>query len=77
MPRNTLHRFVIRDFCYLLWVMLLFGFAYLTLCCLLVTQERELIQLKREARLKGGFYVNPEAKLLFIIRIRGYDHLVM
>ncbi|KAK4396718.1 60S ribosomal protein L7-2 [Sesamum angolense] len=34
-------------------------------------QEKELIQLKREARLKGGFYVNPEAKLLFIIRIRG------
>ncbi|KAH9805654.1 60S ribosomal protein L7-2 [Citrus sinensis] len=26
----------------------------------------------REAKLKGGFYVNPEAKLLFIIRIRGY-----
>ncbi|GFP89365.1 60S ribosomal protein l7-2 [Phtheirospermum japonicum] len=32
--------------------------------------DKELIQLKREARLKGGFYVNPEAKLLFIIRIR-------
>jgi large subunit ribosomal protein L7e len=32
----------------------------------------ELIQLKREAKLKGGFYVDPEAKLLFIIRIRGY-----
>ncbi|CAA0829543.1 60S ribosomal protein L7-4 [Striga hermonthica] len=36
-------------------------------------QEKELIQLKREARLKGGFYVNPEAKLLFIIRIRGIN----
>jgi large subunit ribosomal protein L7e len=36
-------------------------------------KERELIQLKREARLKGGFYVNPEAKLLFIIRIRGIN----
>ncbi|KAI0518846.1 hypothetical protein KFK09_006282 [Dendrobium nobile] len=36
-------------------------------------QERELIQLKREARLKGGFYVCPEAKLLFIIRIRGIN----
>ncbi|XP_020594289.1 60S ribosomal protein L7-2-like, partial [Phalaenopsis equestris] len=34
-------------------------------------QEKELIQLKREARMKGGFYVCPEAKLLFIIRIRG------
>lgn len=31
-----------------------------------------MIQLKREAKLKGGFYVEPEAKLLFIIRIRGY-----
>ena len=30
-----------------------------------------MIQLKREAKLKGGFYVDPEAKLLFIIRIRG------
>lgn len=36
-------------------------------------QEKELITLKREARLKGGFYVNPEAKLLFIIRIRGIN----
>ncbi|KAH6788434.1 Ribosomal protein L30/L7 family protein [Perilla frutescens var. frutescens] len=36
------------------------------------TQEREPNQLKREARLKGGFYVNPESKLLFIIHIRGY-----
>ncbi|XP_020682723.1 60S ribosomal protein L7-2 [Dendrobium catenatum] len=36
-------------------------------------QERELIQLKRDARLKGGFYVCPEAKLLFIIRIRGIN----
>ncbi|KAH7674734.1 large subunit ribosomal protein L7e protein [Dioscorea alata] len=37
------------------------------------TQEKELIQLKREARLKGGFYVSPEPKLLFIIRIRGIN----
>lgn len=35
-------------------------------------QQKELIRLKREAKLKGGFYVNPEAKLLFIVRIRGY-----
>lgn len=28
--------------------------------------------MKREAKLKGGFYVDPEAKLIFIIRIRGY-----
>ncbi|OVA02659.1 Ribosomal protein L30 [Macleaya cordata] len=36
-------------------------------------QERDLIRLKREAKLKGGFYVNPEARLLFIIRIRGIN----
>ncbi|KAJ4824576.1 60S ribosomal protein L7-4 [Turnera subulata] len=36
-------------------------------------QERQLIQLKREAKLKGGFYVDPEAKLLFIVRIRGIN----
>ncbi|KAF5940271.1 hypothetical protein HYC85_021438 [Camellia sinensis] len=35
--------------------------------------QRQLVQLKREARLKGGFYVNPEAKLLFIVRIRGIN----
>ncbi|XP_042483669.1 60S ribosomal protein L7-2-like [Macadamia integrifolia] len=38
-----------------------------------VEQEKEIIRLKREAKLKGGFYVNPEAKLLFIIRIRGIN----
>ncbi|XP_074561777.1 large ribosomal subunit protein uL30y-like [Curcuma longa] len=37
------------------------------------TQEKELISLKREARMKGGFYVSPEPKLLFIIRIRGIN----
>ncbi|KAG0479438.1 hypothetical protein HPP92_010206 [Vanilla planifolia] len=36
-------------------------------------QEKELIRLKREARIKGGFYVSPESKLLFIIRIRGIN----
>lgn len=36
-------------------------------------QEKELIRLKREAKLKGGFYVDPEAKLLFITRIRGIN----
>ena len=35
--------------------------------------ENEVIQLKREAKLKGGFYVEPEAKLLFIVRIRGIN----
>ncbi|KAI9162463.1 hypothetical protein LWI28_027628 [Acer negundo] len=36
-------------------------------------KENEVIQLKREAKLKGGFYVEPEAKLLFIVRIRGIN----
>ncbi|KAJ6806011.1 60S ribosomal protein L7-2-like [Iris pallida] len=36
-------------------------------------KEKKLISLKREARLKGGFYVSPEAKLLFIVRIRGIN----
>ncbi|XP_077226472.1 large ribosomal subunit protein uL30y [Tasmannia lanceolata] len=36
-------------------------------------QEKELIRLKREARMKGGFYVSPEPKLVFIIRIRGIN----
>uniref|UniRef100_A0ACD6A6B7 Uncharacterized protein n=1 Tax=Avena sativa TaxID=4498 RepID=A0ACD6A6B7_AVESA len=36
-------------------------------------QEKELVQLKHEARLKGGFYVSPEAKLLFVVRIRGIN----
>ncbi|XWS57386.1 hypothetical protein CRYUN_Cryun09bG0169900 [Craigia yunnanensis] len=36
-------------------------------------QEKELIQLKQEAKLKGVFYVDLEAKLLFIIRIRGIN----
>ncbi|KAL2926535.1 60S ribosomal protein L7-4 [Bienertia sinuspersici] len=36
-------------------------------------QEKELIRLRREAKLRGGFYVEPEAKLLFIIRIRGIN----
>ncbi|KAK1563081.1 hypothetical protein Q3G72_022064 [Acer saccharum] len=34
-------------------------------------KENEVIQLKREAKLKGGIYVEPEAKLLFIVRIHG------
>ncbi|KAK9683923.1 hypothetical protein RND81_10G175200 [Saponaria officinalis] len=36
-------------------------------------QEKQAISLRREAKLKGGFYVEPEAKLLFIIRIRGIN----
>jgi len=38
-------------------------------------QEADLIRLKREAKLKGGFYVEPEAKLMFVIRIRGVNDM--
>ncbi|KAL3692692.1 hypothetical protein R1sor_006343 [Riccia sorocarpa] len=38
-------------------------------------QEFDLIRLKREAKLKGGFYVEAEAKLMFVIRIRGINDM--
>lgn len=38
-------------------------------------QEKELVELRREAKLNGGFYVEPEAKLLFVMRIRGINDL--
>ena len=40
-------------------------------CC----QEKDLIRLKREAKKEGGFYVEPEAKLAFVIRIRGINDM--
>lgn len=40
-------------------------------CPLPLRQESDLIRLKRQAKSKGGFYVEPEHKLLFVIRIRG------
>eukprot|EP00195_Chlamydomonas_chlamydogama_P017716 CAMPEP_0202890486 /NCGR_PEP_ID=MMETSP1392-20130828/868_1 /ASSEMBLY_ACC=CAM_ASM_000868 /TAXON_ID=225041 /ORGANISM="Chlamydomonas chlamydogama, Strain SAG 11-48b" /LENGTH=238 /DNA_ID=CAMNT_0049574063 /DNA_START=51 /DNA_END=767 /DNA_ORIENTATION=- len=36
-------------------------------------QEKDLVRLKREAKSKNGFYVEPESKLLFVIRIRGLN----
>lgn len=30
-------------------------------------QELDLIRLKREAKAKGGFYVEPEAKVVFVV----------
>jgi large subunit ribosomal protein L7e len=33
------------------------------------------VRLKREARTKGGFYVEPEAKLMFVMRLRGLNDL--
>jgi len=36
-------------------------------------QEKNLIKFKREARNAGNFYVEPEAKLVFAVRIRGIN----
>lgn len=40
-----------------------------------VLQERDTIRLKREAKTNGGFYVEPEAKLAFVMRIRGLNKI--
>jgi len=37
------------------------------------TAERDVIRLKRQARSAGNFYVPAEAKLAFVIRIRGIN----
>lgn len=38
-------------------------------------QEKDLVRLKREAKAKNGFYVEPEAKVMFVIRIRGINDM--
>ena len=38
-------------------------------------QEADLVRLKREAKKQGGFYVEPEAKLAFVVRIRGINDM--
>lgn len=38
-------------------------------------QEKDTIRLKREAKASGGFYVEPEAKLAFVMRIRGLNKI--
>jgi large subunit ribosomal protein L7e len=38
-------------------------------------QEADLVRLKREAKAQNGFYCPPEAKLLFVIRIRGLNKI--
>jgi large subunit ribosomal protein L7e len=35
------------------------------------SQERDLIRLRRQARAAGNYFAEPEAKLMFVIRIRG------
>ncbi|KAI8114420.1 hypothetical protein M9434_002544 [Picochlorum sp. BPE23] len=36
-------------------------------------QEADLVRLRRAGKANGGFYVEPEAKLLFVVRIRGMN----
>ena len=36
-------------------------------------KEKQLVHMKRAARSKGTFYVEPEAKLLFVMRLRGIN----
>jgi ribosomal protein L30/L7E len=38
-------------------------------------QEQDLVRLKREAKKAGGFYVEAESKLAFVIRIRGINDM--
>jgi len=35
--------------------------------------ERSLINLRREAKKKGGFFLEPEAKLALVVRLRGIN----
>merc|ERR1719391_1968210 len=37
--------------------------------------ERSLIRMRRQARKTGNFYVEPEAKIIFVVRIRGINRL--
>merc|ERR1712216_1075596 len=36
-------------------------------------QEKQLVSMKRAARKAGTFYVEPEQKLLFVMRLRGIN----
>jgi len=35
------------------------------------SQERDLVRMRRQARAAGNYFAEPEAKLMFVIRIRG------
>ena len=41
----------------------------------LIKDEQHLIEAKREARNTGNFYMAPEAKVAFVIRIKGVNHI--
>lgn len=38
-------------------------------------QEADLIRLRREAKANNGYYVEPEGKLAFVVRIRGINDM--
>lgn len=38
-------------------------------------KDRELATLRRNAKVSGGFFVEPEPKLLFVVRIRGINDM--
>ena len=40
-----------------------------------VSQEKDLVRMKREARAQGGFYVPAEHKLMLVVRIRGVNDM--
>lgn len=41
------------------------------------SQERALIRARRTAKSAGNFFVEPEAKLALVVRIRGYTSLCL
>ena len=42
----------------------------------LVKEEQHLIEAKGEARNNGNFYMAPETKVAFVIRIKGVNHIL-
>lgn len=46
-----------------------------TLFIIITLQEADLIRLKREAKANNGYYVEPEGKLAFVVRIRGINDM--
>ena len=39
------------------------------------SEQREIIKLKRQAKAENSLYVPPEAKVLFVVRIRGVNKI--
>lgn len=57
-----------------LWLTAASGVSVAALC-FVALQEKDTIRLRREAKANGGFYVEPEAKLAFVVRIRGLNKI--